>query len=137
MRTTNLFLVKYIPFLPKIIAENTKVTILSPYLTGLTLRVIGTNKNNIDAIYTKFDIRDLCFGASDISVLHKPHKMGVNLYYNNKLHAKPVITKVIATIGSQNITSGSIKNFDISNAIKYIKIAPASFNVLFVAIGNS
>ncbi|MFT6901804.1 MAG: hypothetical protein ACJAXS_002003 [Colwellia sp.] len=101
----------------KIIAENTKVTILSPYLTKLILGVIDTNKNNIDAIYTKFDIRDLCFCASDIMVLDKLLKMGINLYYNNKLHAKVVITKDIATIGSQNITSGSIKNFEISNTI--------------------
>jgi len=100
------------------IENESSVLIFSPYLTDLLLEVCDGNESNIKAIYTKFSLNDFVTGASSIGVIRSLINLGIDLYYCNDLHAKVVLAEESVTIGSQNCTNGSEKNFELSVIIE-------------------
>lgn len=98
----------------KIIEQNSNVIIFSPYLTDLIFEVISDHSKNIKAIYTKFLLNDFVCGASKLDVIKSLQERGIDVFYSNELHAKIILTEDKVTIGSQNFTSGSENNFELS-----------------------
>jgi hypothetical protein len=98
----------------KIIEQNSNVIIFSPYLTDLVFEIISDHSKNIKAIYTKFLLIDFVCGASKLDVIKSLRERGIDVFYSNELHAKIILTENKVTIGSQNLTSGSENNFELS-----------------------
>lgn len=90
------------------------VTILSPYLTGETAKIIlGAAAKG--SVYTLFDAELFASGASNIALLRKLVEAEHQLFHLEGLHAKVVTEQgVFATLGSQNITSGGERNLELS-----------------------
>jgi hypothetical protein len=97
-----------------LISNSTSVMIFSPYVTALLIKVIDGNYENIKAVYTKFSLLDFVRTASDLHILNELLSNGVNVYYLNNLHSKIVLSDDLVTIGSQNLTTGSTRNYELN-----------------------
>jgi hypothetical protein len=94
------------------------VIILSPYITSKTAEsVIKKSNSKSTEIYVSFKSEIFASGGSSISTLRKIIEDGYKVYHLEKLHAKVVLTKNMATIGSQNLTTGGTRNYEASYII--------------------
>lgn len=91
------------------------VLLLSPYLTSDTAElVIGSADPATAKVYTVFSAENFASGASSLRTLGRLLALGYNVFNLPKLHAKVVVAKNFASIGSQNLTRGGVTNFEAS-----------------------
>ena len=98
-------------------------TFISPYLTSKTAEEIITRfEPESSDIYTVFTLENFASGASSINTVSKLMSSGHRVFHIPELHAKMVIAKNFATIGSQNLTRGGSKNKEASYVTLIVKI---------------
>lgn len=87
------------------------VVVLSPFVTSQTAEtVLKSAGEHPVRIYTLFEARLFASGASQVSTLRRLAELGHRIFHVPRLHAKVVLTRKVATVGSQNLTGGGQNN---------------------------
>jgi hypothetical protein len=94
-----------------IASEPRDVIVLSPYVTSSTAETVLTKAGAQPVrVYTVFEAYLFASGASQIETLRRLAESGHRVFHLPGLHAKVVLTKSTATVGSQNLTRGGEAN---------------------------
>lgn len=95
------------------------VVVLSPFVTSSTAETVLRNVGEHSArIYTVFESHLFASGASQISTLRHLAELGHRIFHVPRLHAKVIVTKKTATVGSQNLTGGGQFNREASVVLR-------------------
>jgi hypothetical protein len=96
------------------------VIILSPYITSRTAEtVVRRAAPHRVLLYTVFEANLFASGASQIGTLKRIAMDDHKIFYVHMLHAKILLTRKCATVGSQNLTErGAAKNIEASAVIR-------------------
>jgi hypothetical protein len=94
------------------------VLFFSPYLTSATAEIVAAAAvSETSEIYTTFSTENFATGASSIRTIRRLLESGFTVYHLPKLHAKVLLTKEFASVGSQNLTAGGTRNREASVAL--------------------
>ncbi len=83
-----------------------------PYVTNLAERALRSNHPQHVQVYTCFDVAAFASGASSLRIVRWLVETGYPVFHLAKLHAKVFEhpESGFATVGSQNLTNGGMKN---------------------------
>lgn len=93
--------------------------VFSPFITSTTAESVTAQLDGrASEIHTVFKIELFAMGSSSLATLKKLIDQGHSLYHVERLHAKIVLVPgEFASLGSQNLTRGGIKNKEASAAL--------------------
>lgn len=95
-----------------------QVLFLSPYLTSHTAETVISGANSEDSeIYTTFSAENFAARASSLKTVRRLLESGFDVYHLPGLHAKVVLMKEFASVGSQNLTAGGTHQREVSVAL--------------------
>lgn len=96
----------------------TTAKVFSPFITSNTAESVTAQLDGrASEIHTVFKVELFAMGSSSLTTLKKLIDQGHSLYHVERLHAKIVLVPgVFASLGSQNLTRGGIKNREASAA---------------------
>jgi hypothetical protein len=103
-----------------IVEDPEGVIIISPYVTSRTAEtVLRRTAPHRARLYTVFEASLFASGASQIGTLKRIAKDGHEIFHVHMLHAKILLTRKCATVGSQNLTErGATRNIEASAVIR-------------------
>ena len=88
--------------------ENEEVTLFSPYIRTEQLKRINQSLN-IKQIVVRWEVSDICFGASDLDLYDYCSDNNIKLFRNTKIHLKAFWNnKRSVLFGSANVTLNGI-----------------------------
>ena len=86
------------------IESNDSITLFSAYLKLEALKRINT-RNNIKQIIVRWEIQDLCLGASDLNLYNYCKENNIVLFRNTRIHLKVIWNNQKSVfLGSANVT---------------------------------
>jgi len=92
----------------KFVENEKSITLLSAYIKLNQLKRLN-HKQNIKQIVVRWEIQDLCVGASDIELYEYCNKNNITLYRNTRIHLKAIWNNYNSVLfGSANITGRGI-----------------------------
>lgn len=108
------------------INKNDTITIFSAYIKTKQIQKLNKTKK-VKQIIVRWEVRDLCVGASDLDLFHYCQENGIALYRNPRIHLKVIWNQLNSIFfGSANITNkgiGEVKeycNFELNGVIDNI-----------------
>lgn len=109
----------------------TAAKVFSPFITSNTAESVTARLDGkASEIHTVFKIELFAMGSSSLATLKKLIDQGHSLYHVERLHAKIVLVpREFASLGSQNLTHGGIKNNEASAAFtdaRHVKLIEKS-----------
>ena len=88
--------------------NNETITLFSAYIRTKQLRKINQT-NNINQIVVRWEVGDICFGASDLELYDYCRDNNIKLFRNTKIHLKAFWNnKRSVLFGSANVTKNGI-----------------------------
>lgn len=82
-----------------------EILVIVPYINAKTLQKLLNGTNKTVTVITTWRIRDIWFGATDLSIHHFCKKNDIRLFINNRIHLKAYIVDwKICIFGSANLT---------------------------------
>mgnify|MGYP006428402825 CR=1 FL=1 len=111
----------------KFIENEKSISLLSAYIKLDQLKRLN-HKQNIKQIVVRWEIQDLCVGASDIELYEYCNENNITLYRNTRIHLKAIWNNYNSVLfGSANVTGNGIGevgnyNFELNVVTKNISL---------------
>lgn len=97
------------PKLSEYINNSNGLFIFSPYIKLETLKELIDEKDNINAVFVRWETNDLILGSSDLEIYPYLKAKGITLYRNSRLHLKAYIDEYKKCfLTSANISSRAL-----------------------------
>ena len=91
------------------ISSSRRIHIFSAYIKLQTLQSLIDERENIDAVFVRWEPRDLIYGSSDLEIYPYLKSKGIALYRNPRLHLKAYIDDYKSCfLTSANISSRAL-----------------------------
>jgi hypothetical protein len=104
------------PELSEFLINSQEILIFSPYIKLETLRAMIDGINNVNAVFVRWETKDLILGSSDLEIYPYLKEKGITLYRNSRLHLKAYLDEYKKCfLTSANISSRALNLPPFSN----------------------
>ena len=112
------------------IEDSKSLFIYSPYIKLETLKALVSDNNNIQAVFVRWETKDLIFGSSDIEIYPFLKDLGIALFRNPRIHLKAYVDEYARCfLTSANISSRALNipefpnyNYEIGTIVEKLDI---------------